>query len=616
MRKFITSNFELDLTNFQTSTQEENHWFSDRFFAKYTLPFDIDLDEEIDEALGFISFYNSKDFETLFEGYFYENGERYKAVFEVEEHMELLQCSIRFGFEEFPSFTKKLSELSLEKTEVLNIYNHASGVIALGWPEINYNFPQVHIDKIENEDQPWSAFNKIINNYKDGAFLTNYVDENLQIVYNRNIMQPMPYMLHIIRRGLIDGGYELEGDILDNELIKKLLIYADVEYYKILETDPLDLVVWSEDAIEEVYVPAVSPANPYTWQKYLKTVQLPHAGRYQIIGVIQVRIFAYGIPQTATYRITYRGQVLKQWSYTNIVSNQTFFFLQVNETFNTQFDLNPHEIKFESFQSYTQGFKIAGLEIIPIRFFNAEGDYLPTVINPDIVDLARAVPDMTFGDFFTTYKNYFNWSIDISGNVMTINFVKDQMKNQPVKDMREFEIKRPRRKFNKGMSFLLKFEDVESTVYKYDPVFHNVSGIVSSSYVTDEKTNEIPINALPLPQLYRNEVQTAHAFDSDTSKIFMMLYDGMQNGLNLTISSSPLLLPSIHEVYHKSWFDFRIGAQNFSWPFKCFPEDIIGLRAKGKIFAYGLEFIVKSLSKTQLPGNVLEIEIEAETSLK
>ena len=59
MRKLIHPNFELDLSGFQLSDNEENNWFSDSFFTKYSFPFEIDLTNEIDEATGFISQLNS-----------------------------------------------------------------------------------------------------------------------------------------------------------------------------------------------------------------------------------------------------------------------------------------------------------------------------------------------------------------------------------------------------------------------------------------------------------------------------------------------------------------------------------------------------------------------------
>jgi hypothetical protein len=51
MRKLIHSKFELDLSPFKISDTEENNWFSDSFFTKYSFPFGVDLTDDLDVAL-------------------------------------------------------------------------------------------------------------------------------------------------------------------------------------------------------------------------------------------------------------------------------------------------------------------------------------------------------------------------------------------------------------------------------------------------------------------------------------------------------------------------------------------------------------------------------------
>jgi hypothetical protein len=64
-------------------------------------------------------------------------------------------------------------------------------LITKKWPEVNYNFPQIHIDKYDATDV-WNGFEGIINNRVDGVFLTNTVDTVEDVTYNRNVMQPLP----------------------------------------------------------------------------------------------------------------------------------------------------------------------------------------------------------------------------------------------------------------------------------------------------------------------------------------------------------------------------------------------------------------------------------------
>jgi hypothetical protein len=117
MRKLIHSKFELDLTPFKVSDTEENNWFSDSFFTKYSFPFNIDLTEDLDVAFDFISFYNSSP-QTYYELLYIHNNRIEKAIFEIESYQDNLSASLRFGFEQLPSFDKKLSELSLDKFDL------------------------------------------------------------------------------------------------------------------------------------------------------------------------------------------------------------------------------------------------------------------------------------------------------------------------------------------------------------------------------------------------------------------------------------------------------------------------------------------------------------------
>lgn len=617
MKKFVCSEFELDLSSYNVTTQEENFWFTDRIFAKRTLPFEITLTSDIDMVLGFISFPNSTNIQTLFEGYYFENGEKYVAIFEVEEFESDLSVSIVFGFDEFPNFSKKLSELPLDKFEVDNIYEHAVGIISQSWPQVNYNFPQIHTDKINTDEDIWFAFEKIINNYKNGAFLINEVDTEEDITYNRQIMQPLPYLLHILTKGFEDAGYELAGDVLDDPSFKKMCIYADVQYYTTNEQETLSIFKMSEDFTETGEIIVTRPPHQFRLQfnRYNYTYAIEHPGKYRIIGTIKLRLFSQLGP-IPFFRIKYRDQVLFYYQFTNVASSQLTITRNVDIVFETLADILPNEIVIESYQGASTEVLIVSLDINPIRLHDTSGEAIPTILNPNQVDLVRSVPDMTFGEFFMIIKNWFNLDLTPSGTKAVINFVQEEIKKGKIIDLSETEVKKPRRKFNKGISFLLQFNETDSKDYTYLPVFQSASGISNNGYVKNDKTIEIPINALPLPLMLRNDVQTAHHFDSDTSKLYVVLYDGLTAGLNLAKNPDEIMIPKVHERHHKKWFDRRINSQNFIWTFLSYYENIRELSRKNQIFAYNQIHLVKNLSKNELKDNLYEIEIETEVSLK
>lgn len=296
-------------------------------------------------------------------------------------------------------------------------------------------------------------------------------------------------------------------------------------------------------------------------------------------------------------------------------SGQTVSY-DVDAIFETISDDQPNSITVTSFQNATFGddiLIIADLNINPIRLHDASGEAIPTIINQNKIDLPRAVPDVQFVDYLKYLKNKYNVDLTIKGKDVFMNFVKNEIRDAETIDLTAYEVKAPLRKKNKGISFLLKFADVDNPDYKYLPIFQNANGFTSSSFTTDEKTNEITLDGLPLPLLFRNGVQTAHAFENSNDKIYSVIYDGLTAGLNLCKDPTPILIPAVHEKYNKAWFENRIYATGYVWQFKLIPEVARFLNSKSKVFAYGRNHITKLVTKTQIKPDVWEIDLETET---
>lgn len=609
MRKLIHSKFELDLSNFKVSDTEDNNWFSDSFFTKYSFPFDIDLIDDLDVAFGFISIYNSSGRETYFEVFYCHGNRIEKAIFEIEQHQQKLSCTVRFGFEQLPSFEKKLSELSLEKFALpvgVDIYEHANDIITQSWPEVNYNFPQIHIDKIDTQEDEWAFFEKIINNRKEGEFLINEVDLIEEISINRNIIQPLPYLLHVLQRGMADANLVLAGDILDDELLKKVTLYGDVEYYKKYEADSIAIYLTPED-----YTSAGYWDGQY-FRYYQSLSSIVSKGKYRIIG--NVNLIATRNNNLSWVRIKYRDIVLFfHEERVQVILNKKQ--IPINIIFETVVDLNPDEISIEVYGGIPifDVSTIMDLGINPIVMHDIDGNIIPTVVNSNYVDLTRAVQDMTFGDVIKNLKNWFNYDLDVEGNQAIMNKIESKINYEGVDGFEHFEVKYPIRRFKKGDSYLLKFQDIESKDYTFLPVFQDRDKIVNAGYIVNEKTNTIEINGLPLPLAIRNNVQTAHAFESNNSKMYFVIYDGLTGDNNYSKPINEYLLPAVHLLYWLKWFKFRINSQSFNWIFKAWNHQILNLKAKAKIFCYGNVHIVKTINKTEIHPDVFEVEIDTET---
>src|SRR5690606_9222912 len=111
MHKIITSDFEIDLSNYEISMQEENSWFSDTFFTKYSYPFDLIITDEINLALGDILSHDTKSGKYYLECQYVFFDKIENALLIIERIVsDTASVSLKYGMDEFPNFDKNLNE--------------------------------------------------------------------------------------------------------------------------------------------------------------------------------------------------------------------------------------------------------------------------------------------------------------------------------------------------------------------------------------------------------------------------------------------------------------------------------------------------------------------------
>ena len=603
MRRLIHSNFKIDLSFFKVTDTEENNWFTENYFTKISFPFTIDLDDDLDEAFDFISQYNTKP-ETLYPLKFEDDNEISDATFEVQQVSETkVECVYETGLEEFPAWGKKLSELALQKFNLpdgVTIYDHAASVIGTVWPAINYCFPAIHTDKYEAEGD-FADFGKTINKYEDGAFLVNDVDgENLSHI--RNIMQPLPFYLYLLQAGFAEGGFTLAGDILNDPRLRTAAVFSTKDYFLNRGAYVQDAVIqWDEYFQVAVYGPEIFYAY------YTKSITIDKRGEYFISGFTEL----YGLlpgageePFPILLLILLDGVQIHAVGEDNAGDFQT-----ANFTIN---DNDPHVIQFLITSYVVQDTMLLDCQVVLTDWYDENGDSLPIILNENHVDLTKAVPDKTFGDFVKETRKYMNYDYTLVGTTIYMNKIQDQLDQPNPLSLIPFEVKDPIRTFKKGLSFLHKFMDIDSKDYSYEPVFQSAAGIAYDNFVTDNKTTTVEIDMLPLPMLERNGIRTAHSFEDSDSKIYLVQYVGLKYGKNATNNPSQLLMPAIHAQYWERWLNFRINSVGFKWVFKAFDIDIKELKAKRKIYAYNHEQIIKTRIRTEIEPGLFEVELESE----
>lgn len=609
-KKLIHSDFELDLSNFKTTDTEENSWFSDAFSTKISYPWEIDLTSNLDAAFDFISLYNTAP-KTLYNVKYTEDDILSDATFEIQEAVgNKLQCIYERGIDEFPSWDKKLSELSLIDIDLpsgTTIYQHATSMLNKVWPEVNYCFPAIHVNYYDTADDLWLNFEKIINNYKNGSFLQNTVDFENTIFYNKNIMQPTCFLLYLLNKIVEDAGFTLAGDILTDEVIIKKFVFSPIDYFKTREILEINISKLSQDYFE------VLQTSPYGHQfvSYVSEKSVNVWGVYNLLGTFSGKSLTAGlfILNAVEIDIYFNGALIHSESH--IALDFESYFIDLN--FQTTNTINNVLKVVSTSRLGINDLVIQDLQVLMVQQFYPDGTPIPSVINEPIVNLKKAVPDMTAGELVTMVKNYHNYSFEPVDKIIYMNRIADEISFNDAASIEEHEIKNPTRRFQQGMSFLLKFIDVESKEFTFAQVFQNVDGYTSGTFVKNDKTNTIEINALPMPFVERSGLKTAYCFEKNESLPYLGLYDGLHFGRNTTLDPLPILLPAVHLRSWYKWFLFRINAVVFKWSFKAFSSKINWLNSKKKIYAYKNFHLIKSIIKTEIKPGLLEVEIETES---
>lgn len=612
MHKVIHSKFELDLSNYKISFVEDNHWFSDQFFTKYSFPFSIYLIDDLIHELGILLDYNAAFLVTYFDVKYADGNKIESAILEIESQKgKILSATIRAGFDELPNWNKKLSELPLEETIITDIYAHAKTIISQTWPNVNYNFPQIHTDKYDTTEDTWQTFLKIINNYDGTNFLQNtFASENFA---NRNIIQPLPAFLHILTVLFADAGYTLKGTVTTNPLFQKMLLFTDLNNFSEINNSKQEVVV---------NVPDYTDSD--NLQHYNQSITLSKNSIYTVRGLAMFNNYFNSTTNVPTVAITYRGAFIFLKYRVNSSSGTSYSYFDIDATFKTDDDDDEHVLTFFAISEVTTGARQIFGNIISTNPITYEGvkvekqvtglDAVPSEIHLlNEINLKKVVPNITGGTLITAIKNWFNIDLDIVGKDIYMNFIEDEMNYSNAENLTNFEELEPQLKHNNNKSFLLKFNDIENNEYSYEQVFQNRDVIEFSDKNVDGNTNTIVIGALPLPQKNIFGIETAYAVENGgDSKIYVVLYNGLNAaGLNLTEDSTPLKIPAIHENHYKKWFTFRIGAITFNWNFKMFSEKLN--KIKKKVYAYKRFLVVKSINKTQISEDLYDVEIEADT---
>lgn len=633
MLVFIHDNFKLDLTHLNVTFSEQNPWMKDDFSTEFSIPFDLYLDTELSKKSGFEAHYNANQNKTIFDGWLDKDGELSKALLKFTNIKgKKLTAVINAGIDNFPSFDKKLSELNLENKAVADIVLDAESVITKSYPDTNYNFQMVHTDKYDPTSDEFNGFGKIINNYDAGAFLENeLVLEDLDLI--KNIMQPMPYLMHILKQGVADSGKTLAGDILEDYELNRAMVFRDGAYYAQTVKEEIPATYKTNEWTDLAY-----QNNGYQYVNYTKEIEVVKKGDYLLFGDIDSVFYTWdplldnrkrrssvncviskihlGVStEIWSLYITRQGsgdrkvkQHIDSRSLDIPVSFEAGDILRIIKT----------EPKRDSDPSETPNNPEAlSLKLIPVRYRNPDGSPILTILNLNEINLTKVVPDMTFGQLITIIKNLKNYDFIPDGDLVYMNKIQKKLDRALAKNLTNFEIDEPEWEFHEDREFELAFTDGKTNeTYKYDSILITGTGTIVNNYKAKSTVNTIKIDALPLPVLTRNGVTTSYNFEDQPEKlrlIFMKAYQ--EDGKPVGFWNEKFTIPQLYENDYKDWIDFRIRSMSGTWDFVVSVEKFREITIQTLIYAYQNYHVFSEIEKERLNSMYWRITAKTESLL-
>lgn len=586
--RFIHDDFELDVSDFEISWTEENTWFKDEFFLSSSFPFELDYD-----FIPYFSKYrhdNLATTDTYFKGRLEKDGKLEDAILEVEEAEKGLRLTIRYGAEALPNWDKLLSELVLDV--VLpnggDMIGHAGTMLNKTWPEVNYNFPAIHTDSYEGATM-FEHFEGTINKRKNGQFIFNTADGS--DTENHNIVYPFPYHMYVLQKVIEDAGCTLHGDILNDESLKKSIIYSGK---KIVEFEhfpaPVDWPIGIGDKTSD-------SGWPWRIQTWYSELEVNYRGDFRLTGSInnETKIIKLRLNGTVVWEF-HEGDPLNMLLFFSTTSASNIFTVDILSVGIT----NPNS-------------KAAEFNLTTFQIYDEDGNPVPFLANFINVQLADKLPDMSVGDFIKFHKRLKNYDFDIrNGNEIWMNLVQNEVLNSEIVDISEFQPPAKTRKFEQAKSFLLQYEG-EFENYTFNQIYADRDGFAVNDFVKAENTEEITINGIPLPVETRDQITTAVQLSDDAAKMMIIKYDGLQNGQNWAQPYPELDTIVLFQNYWQRWLNFMIHAVKFLWTIRAHPNDLMKVKRKSKLFSFNNLMFVFALNRRRAK-DVEEVEIEAYSS--
>ncbi|MGD1319506.1 hypothetical protein [Chryseobacterium sp. 2R14A] len=612
--KFISEFGEQDLSKVKYSIQESNPRVADTMFTKFTLPYECYADEKYIKMFGDYTSYESNNLKNKITGLLQIENKIHDATKYIQGNVgKKMTEQIDYGFEELPNFDKKLSELPLDSFDVPDIHIYAKEIAAKTWPETNFNFPRIYTKKYPASQEMWSSFDGYYNHLKpDGSEMFRNETDSQGNIFNRNIIHPMPHPIYVLIKGFEDAGFELEGDILTDPVLQKKWIFSGTEYFSKINQFSNLQVVSSNEYVSSDWRYNVVLNTQQLFLTYEKTDNLPFQDKVYVNGKFSVKINS-----TTQVKFIIQLNGVEIWSYQETV----YQYSEITKPFSLEINVNNSNLKFYvegSLVSLDSAYEVISYELKSNSIINStdqtEGYDNSMVDNKNKIDLKKAVPDMTFGEYFNRFKNWFNYDLDIIDKRAIMNkLATKEISN--VKDFTKYEVSEDqlKRNFLNKRSFLLKFSELDDDAKK-DSIYFDIDGQKINGEGNEETIEtEIDGYVMPVKLPKENGYNTAFVLKDSSTTLALVDYDGLKNGQNNANSVSDCDFPDLFETHHKPWLKLRLNGQEFIWPTYANIEQFSNYGIKDFIYAYNNVHIIQSWTKNKISDNIYQVEMTTET---
>jgi hypothetical protein len=647
--KIIHKDFEINLLDKNIDYTEQNQWFVDGVSINFTLPISIILTKELDNIFNMISHLNSKIESTTYDVKIYKMETSYDAVLSIDKITGLqIDLSFKYGFDEYPNFSKELSSLPLEDKDVFGLRQDANSLSDIYWPNTNYKYPSVLVpqDILDNDLGRFDAFEGVINLFESGVFVENTFDTETNIASNRTVLQPFPYLLHVLQVGFEDAGFTLSGDVLADQKLQKLLFGKLAEYYinfsgtqQEIYLSTLDLTAFVDiNTGEESYGMSV---YDYDWTSvpsviqnlllnesypalvrvgwYYETIELSEPGKYILAGNISLlsppfldaylRIF---LGDNLLYSITHDAFDNRSYSYFESISIEFDLFTDTPTTLKI-YGLNRFTFEEGGPRNESTVTETSIVDLTLTKIASREnGVFVPALNVSNKVKLSETMPNKTFGDLVKAVMAWRNLDItvDINNQEVVMNKITKSINSPVSQDLRNTEVRFPTREPNEKKSFLLQFEEKQDDL-DYKKLLFSREGAQTEGFQRDENTQDINIGLIPVLNKTIDGLNTTYYEDNNEGVISIFFHDNA-TPTNASLDPTPLLIPGVFDEDHKDWLRFRLYSQTFKWSNVVTIEEALSLSVRKKSFAYNQNHFIKQLIVRIIDKDFTEVDIETE----